>query len=74
MAAFQGMARAVGATRHVVEIKDALDGEGNVAVILEKSKVTAGIVDFGQFDYSTLGQIHNSSVQVADVYGDLVWF
>ena len=49
-----GMSATCLAAAHVVDVKDALYGERHMASSFHEREVTAGIADFGKFNYSRL--------------------
>src|SRR6267142_6171281 len=59
MAAFQSMSRSICAARHVIKVKDALDGEGNVAIGFEKSQIAPRILDLREFDNAALREFYS---------------
>jgi hypothetical protein len=58
MAFFQGVPGAVRASGDVVEIKNALNGERDMAVAFEKGEIAPRIIDLGEFDDAALAEFH----------------
>src|SRR5258708_40360941 len=63
------VASALGAARHVVEVIDALDGEGDVLLALDEGEVSPRFADLGKVDDPAQLQahaVHSSSLQLPE--------
>src|SRR4051812_21391844 len=65
VAALQRVPGAQGASGHVIEVEDPLNGEWNVTLRLDEGKVAALVVDLWQIDQMTILDGHGGSLSNA---------